>query len=416
MLGADQFRQGAVYHPYFHVRDEHWLKIAALYWPMMVRIIPEDYEPLDSPAVRVLADELGFLRRRPAGASLDGVVAPFKEALLKAGEMCGGSVAGLRPVSGDAGSQTLTSGIPGHLVAGIRVSQFSSELANWLVGNRYAARVTRAGEPDHPLWTVRKTSAGRDRERAQWLVLNPRVAALYTTLLTEDFARANRLQPATDSPDGYCFSADLAVEDLAAALLDTRDGGGGQEVRPVRDSGELAELIAVLALDLVVPDRVHEVPIEKIIEIRTSFGDEFRAFGAAVDEAALGLAGLVGVRDSEVFETYLRTEVEARFEGPMRELRKCLRSVGVEAATSAVNVKAELPTAAGLVGGSYLAGHPVVAGTAAAALALVSVRRNSRYRREELRAASAPASYLLHVRDRLQPRTLLQRALWPFGL
>ena len=27
------FRRHGLYYPYFHVRDERWIKVAALYWP-----------------------------------------------------------------------------------------------------------------------------------------------------------------------------------------------------------------------------------------------------------------------------------------------------------------------------------------------------------------------------------------------
>ena len=51
----------ALYYPYIHVRDEEWLKYAALYWPKMGRLRPPEYETSDSPTARVLRDELDWL-------------------------------------------------------------------------------------------------------------------------------------------------------------------------------------------------------------------------------------------------------------------------------------------------------------------------------------------------------------------
>src|SRR5882762_5637745 len=56
-------QQPGLYYPYIHVRDEAWLKAAALYWPSLRRIVPWGYRKHDSPAAlrlveaRVLRDE-----------------------------------------------------------------------------------------------------------------------------------------------------------------------------------------------------------------------------------------------------------------------------------------------------------------------------------------------------------------------
>src|SRR5919108_2142094 len=50
-----------LYYPFIHFRDEEWLKVAALYWPRMCRIVPPDYQTKDSDAVKRLIDELDFV-------------------------------------------------------------------------------------------------------------------------------------------------------------------------------------------------------------------------------------------------------------------------------------------------------------------------------------------------------------------
>jgi hypothetical protein len=34
-----------LYYPYINFRSDSWLKVAALYWPKMARIVPVDYKP-----------------------------------------------------------------------------------------------------------------------------------------------------------------------------------------------------------------------------------------------------------------------------------------------------------------------------------------------------------------------------------
>jgi hypothetical protein len=58
------YQRLGLYYPYFHVRDERWLKVAALYWPKIVRIVPAGYQTRDSDAVRALAAG-EFIVRRP---------------------------------------------------------------------------------------------------------------------------------------------------------------------------------------------------------------------------------------------------------------------------------------------------------------------------------------------------------------
>jgi len=44
----------ALYYPYTHVRDESWLKAAALYLPKLALLAPRDYPFRFSPTAQVL--------------------------------------------------------------------------------------------------------------------------------------------------------------------------------------------------------------------------------------------------------------------------------------------------------------------------------------------------------------------------
>src|SRR5205085_2579554 len=128
-------------------------------------------------------------------------------------------------------------------------------------------------------------------EAAQWLVMDERLASVYSSVLAEDFAIANRLQPTTDQPGAYAIANNWTSDRIAAALLDE------PAPRAAATSGELAETLGFLALNLVVPDRLDDIPVGKIVEIRKRYGQEFLAFGQAVDDAAANLAELANVRD-----------------------------------------------------------------------------------------------------------------------
>jgi hypothetical protein len=46
----------ALYFPYVHIRDDEWLKAAALYWPSVRRLVPHGYAKHDSATAQVFVD------------------------------------------------------------------------------------------------------------------------------------------------------------------------------------------------------------------------------------------------------------------------------------------------------------------------------------------------------------------------
>ncbi len=58
-----------LYHPFIHFKDDDWLKLSALYWDRMARIVPTSYLSdqrttalaMDSPVTRALIDNLDYV-------------------------------------------------------------------------------------------------------------------------------------------------------------------------------------------------------------------------------------------------------------------------------------------------------------------------------------------------------------------
>src|SRR6266478_2822415 len=50
-----------LYYPFIHFKDDAWLKLTALYWDKMGRIVPETYKTEDSETVKRLAEESGYI-------------------------------------------------------------------------------------------------------------------------------------------------------------------------------------------------------------------------------------------------------------------------------------------------------------------------------------------------------------------
>src|ERR1700730_15642603 len=73
-----------LYYPYIHFQNEGWLKVAALYWDGMYRIVPPEMLTNDSDEVKRL-EQGGFISRvHPYGAAQE-IAAPFRELLQSRG-------------------------------------------------------------------------------------------------------------------------------------------------------------------------------------------------------------------------------------------------------------------------------------------------------------------------------------------
>jgi hypothetical protein len=413
------YRRYGLYYPYIQVRNERWLKIAALYWPKIVRLVPDSYRMHESYTVEALSDD--FLMRRPPGPSVEAIGPRFldllanhadelrnhfdtaqKEATELAARMCPAVWEGPGPRPEPQYMWELWDARRGMWRTGVHVSEMTREVRDALVD----AQLALAGGGTSTVNDQRDpTCPPKDWDLNDWVVMHPDLVAVYTSVLAEDFALANRLQPTTDQEDAYSVTNNWTTDRIAAVLLDGASQGGS----PAGE--EPAEALGFLALDLVVPADLDAVPVGRIIEIRERYRSEFFAFGQAVDQAADSIAELSTIQDEIVLKEYLNDVIAVRFAQPLEDLRKEMKRLTGDAAMTSINVKTELPAAAALAGGALLTGQPFLAGTSAVAIGLMAIRRSARQHRKAALQSAPAASFLLHTQAHLQPRKLLQRVL-----
>ncbi|MEV4400237.1 DUF6236 family protein [Nonomuraea sp. NPDC049607] len=235
-----------------------------------------------------------------------------------------------------------------------------------------------------------------------WLAVHPQFATVYKCALTREIARQNHLQPTTDQVGMHSADQEWTANQIADALLSPLEKPADQR------SQELSDRIAFLALRVAIPANLSEVPTKKIVRLREKYGSDFEAFGDLVTATVAELGDvLTDVKEPAVFDAYLHQRVEQKFERPLHELKKAMRSVGVDSVFGALNVKFELPAAAALLGGVAV-GQPILT-SAGVAFGLLSVARSTQQARSSKRPTSA-ASYLLHV-GKLGPQSLLSRVI-----
>ncbi|MEV0469165.1 DUF6236 family protein [Streptomyces prunicolor] len=389
-------QQIGLYYPYIHVRDEQWLKVAALYWPKLARIMPAGYPVADSPTARELAEGLDFLVPVDPAQTADAVAPLFLEAIE-------GHATALRdryggpfnaesfapwPWAPDDVEPRPPVAVPARpRVAGMHMAEVSPALRSALLGASLA-------QPTHQ-------TRFRHYDGAVFLAMDAGLAWVYKCVFVSILARQGRLTPTTDQSAAHLAADSWDADRVIAALLPSNS--------TLQAPQDPTTTMGMLAIRIVIPENLADIPTRKIIELRQQHRSEFEAFSTAITETTASLqAELAEVTLPEARAQYLQLEVDRRFAAPLEDLRRAMKAVGVETAFSAANLKFELPAIATTVAGGALAGSPTIGTTLGAAFAIASIRRNAGQQRQAVLAAS-PAAYLLSIERGLEPRSLLRR-------
>jgi uncharacterized protein DUF6236 len=387
----------AVYYPYIHIRDERWLKVAALYWPRIIRIVSPGYPIRDSRLVDVLAGELGLIVNHPPDGAARDVAAPFAAFIEGFGRTALRRMR-VQKESGRLGPERLALPHPPATFGG----------ANDMAGET----VVPALGHNSPEWTARDTAGVHLSEvapdladkligaglavpaRGEWLAMNPVLAWLYKCRLTEEFALRNNLVPATDQMSAHAvMGGPVDITSLTAHVF------------RAHRSADFQAGFGLLSIDAVIPRDLDQVPADKIVEIRRRFSTQFDRWRQYVDEIAAALeTQLQNIESPEILKAYLEDAVKRYATGPVDDLKRGLADIGIDTAATALDTKFTVPAAA-------LAGLPVpqIAAAGGIALAAANLRRSTQSKAQARQ--TVPTAYLLGVRETLSPRTRLSRIL-----
>jgi hypothetical protein len=389
----------ALYYPHIHVRDDTWLKYAALYWPKMGRLRPPEYPLMDS-GVAARLHEAGWLvdLLPPRWASAE-LAEPFLALVSTYARE-------LRDRFGL--DQIDTWGVPpsvaGFAYAGDRSSAGSpnEDEVTWLNPRFGFVHVSKI-DPDVVGAAVDAglaiTGPGRG---GMWVGMHPELASVYACALTERVAAEDRLHPITDQVLPHTALSGWTLDRLVRILVERPPAAAGEH-RP-----DLSDAFVFLAFDTVVPADLHTVPVDKILDVRATFADELDAFRTYVAEQVHRLAELDDVRDLTVFQEYLRTEVHQVVTARLNDLRERLRSVGLESVRALANVKSvALPPLVAVAAETVGLPSALTAPAAVAACVAGAPIQWRRDRREAVR--ESPVAYLFRLERALTPTTLIDR-------
>jgi hypothetical protein len=376
-----------LYYPFIHFRDEAWLKLSALYWDDVTRIVPRAYVPRDSRDVRALEDA-GVLRRVDPGAYEKPVGELFSLLLERHAAKLKRRYDISQRDSWPANSERFgvaTGRVTSQSLAFIHCSKLEPALREQLLQRKLAM-------PSRDL---------------RWLGMHPAIVSAYMIALAAEISRRRGLQPISDNATHLSAVASCSVDDLARALVgDVNLSKKRQPVPPLNSDRAgatvSAERIAFVTLRTVLPERLDGVSVKRIVELRARHADARHAFHGYVEGLRAELAS-GGIADAEALDEHIRLEYDKRLKPALVELSRGLRSHGLGTFLGTFGVAVALPIGS-LLGAS--------AGTIAAAVTGASLGVAALAHRQQSSAQSllkaSPASFLF-VTTQLRPRTLAQR-------
>lgn len=351
-----------LYYPFIHFRDEGWLKLSALYWDDVSRIVPRAYVPRDPREVRLLEDA-GVVRRIDPTVYEPAVRGLFESLLERHQRRL---VARYDVAARDRWP-----------VNRERLALSTGRLTSSSLAFIHCTKLDRSLVAK--LLELRLALPSRDR---RWLGMHPRIVAAYMIALAAEIGRRRGLSPSSDSPVHLSAVSSCSVDELARSLISEMDLA--KRRAPKLDS----ERVAFVTLRTVLPERLDGVPAKRIIQLREQHAAARHAFHGYVEEVQRQLASS-GSLEQGAFEEHVRLEYERRLKPELAELARALRALGVGTFLGVVGVAITLPV------GSQLGASPstALAAGAGSALAVAALALRQRDAARALLKPS-PASFL----------------------
>lgn len=384
-------QQPGFYFPFIHIRDDNWLKAAALYWPSLRRLVPHGYTKHDSSTARSFFDARILQDEDPAEL-VDATAWNLLTALQDNAELLVKRY-GIKRAEKDWHGEVWGEGSEDGrtpALGWIHITKFQPEVVNYLADSGLAM----LGRSDRR-WDLRQPGD-------PWVGLHPALAGAYMTALASRVSERAYFQPLTDQSDLRVSTPNSDVQDALGLLL-----GRSVASQSNRDlEAEGVEAYIMFALQYVRPRNLDAVTAEKVIQCRASLAEELAAFRAYVDSQRGELAEIAAIPIKNRRLDEFAIQVEQTMEVPLQRLERALRLHNLEPVRSLVLVSSfAAPILADPV--LNMTHATPQEGIAAGVVASIgSAWWSARQERAQIRADS-PVAYLLDVRDALSPHTLV---------
>jgi hypothetical protein len=395
-----------MYYPNTMLLDD-WVKLAALYWDKLGRIEwPVGGWGSDSDVVRQLMGEIGFIvNLSPSSEDLSivsnlliNMLSENQEEIIKHYSMSSliriygsGLLPKLNLISQDFVTPDLFSSI---------LNSDLGQMVNFINPESGQVVLQDDGVLEFEVNTLNKKDY-----RA--LNVHQGMFFFYMKTLAEQMATARQLHLVTDNVFDHVAVSGYTLERIAQAML-LSDDMQPHLVASEATNDEIELQMATIALQSVLPQDIINISVKQIIKLRNQHRDEMTAFQEYINGFAADLATLQDIQDPKALKAHLEIEYEKRLKPQLDDLKKLLRSVGIDTVEGLMNIRVELPPFV-LTAADYLAQahtlpsvNPIVVGAGAIALSTFPVIRK---KQKEIKQTlqSSPAAYLLYVQEGLEP-------------
>ena len=371
-----------LYYPYIQFKDETWLKLTALYWDQMARIVPKGFPLKDSEGVHLLADSGFVIQRPPKDEEKNSVATTFHELIRHHGDDLTKrySLKQRKSWPVDPVTAATEPGGADQRLAYVYPSKMGEELAKELV----QAGLAEYG-PSHP-------DIG--------LGMHPRLADVYMLGLARTVARNTAFAPVTDETRNHIGMTACTLEALVSALL-----GRVEVASPISRASEAEAILLNMAFTALIPENLEHVPMGKIVEIRKAWKLDRVRFQDGLKAIVKDLDEKVNVPDANAYRRHLENEFEHRVNQPLNELRTQLRQAGLDSIPGAFTIST---FSAGALGAAILFG-PLVGLAAPVAIGLGAYKlfREYQVKSQELMTKNQ-FSYLVRLERALSPSALAE--------
>lgn len=379
-------QQPGLYFPFIHVRDDDWLKTAALYWPSIRRLVPRGYRKHDSRTAQTFFDA-GILRDETPRSLLDSMAWDLLDTLRENADRLITDYS-IEHAFANWDRREWGEGTGNgraRELGWIHVTKFPSDVVDYLAERGLALR-------------------GRNRAHDPWIGLHPVLAGAYMTALAGHVSEQAYFQPLTDQADLRVATPSDNVQAAINLLLGRR---AAAEAAPDSTSPGV-EAYIMLALKYARPKNPGSIDAKTIVQCRENLREELEAFWDYIDSQRAELAQLAAIplqsRRLEAFTEHVAHTVEQ----PLKKLEKGLRLHRLEPTRSlllAGSVASPLAISSTLTA----LGTPPVATTTTGTVAAIGAAWWQVETIRQQAKANSPVGYLLDVRDHLTPMTLAGR-------
>lgn len=382
----------ALYFPYIHVRDEDWLKSAALYWPTIRRLVPAGYPKHDDRTSRIFAEHRVLIDEDPQefSAFVGWDLVTYLNS--NADELRAKYNVGLVEAEGWTTHESRYPSDPSPGPQGL----------GWIHVTKFAPGALEALE-DHGLALRGRDNGNHFGRGRDWIGLHPLLAGAYMTALAGKVSDAAHFQPLTDQRQLHRATPTREAEDALRLLT------GAIEKTPREANSEALATYVMLAVEIARPINIASISAEAIVQCREVLQDELTAFRTFVERQVDELVEIAATPSERHRAEAFSEHVARTVERPLAELERGLALHNIPSARStllASSYAAPVPVGLAL---DHAFADPTLTAGGSVACALGLAWWGVAQQRAAARQAS-PVGYLLDVRDRLTPHTVLRRA------